>query len=323
MPVSANTNETYSVRTIREDLQEAYISISPTETPFQASVGRRSLENTLYEWPVVELAAAVSTNRVMEGENTPGNDAPTNALRLSNYTQISDKVVEVSDTNNAVNGVSDIQKTAKQVALKMKELKRDMELMCLTPVIGAAGASGTARSSASLPAFLRTNTARGAGGTNPTLSGTTNGFPNALGTDGTLRALTETLFRNVISLCWGEGAEPKIALCGSGIKQKISTTFTGSATRFKQAEDKKVVGAIDVYISDFGELQIVPTRFIRSRDLFVLDPTYARLGFLQTMKQRELARTGHAERRMLSVEWGIQIDNEKAHGAVFDIDPAL
>ena len=324
MAVNANTNETYDVSTIREDLQDALISISPTETPFMSSIGRRSVSNTYFEWPVVELAAASNSNRVAEGEAAPGNDAPTNALRLANYTQISDKVVEVSDTNEAVNGAGDAQRKAKQIAFKLKELKRDMETMLVGDNNAAvAGSSGTARETASLSAFLRTNVSRGTGGASGTLSGSTEGFPNAAATDGTLRALTETMLKDVIASCWNEGAEPTIVLCGSGVKQKISSTFTGSATRYRDISDKKVVASIDLYVSDFGELQIVPSRFIRSRDVFVLDPSYARVGYLQTTKQKPLARTGHSDRTLISVEYGLQVDNQKAHGVIADINPAL
>jgi hypothetical protein len=324
MAVNANTNETYDVSTIREDLQDALISISPTETPFMSSIGRRTVSNTYFEWPVVELAAASNANRVAEGEAAPGNDAPTNALRLANYTQISDKVVEVSDTNEAVNGAGDAQRKAKQIAYKLKELKRDMETMLVGDNNAAvAGSSGTARETASLSAFLTTNVARGVGGANGTLSGTTEGFPNAAATDGTLRALTEDMLKTVIASCWNEGAEPTIVLCGSGVKQKISSTFTGSATRYRDISDKKVVASIDLYVSDFGELQIVPSRFIRSRDVFVLDPSYARVGYLQSTKQKPLARTGHSDRTLVSVEYGLQVDNQKAHGVIADINPAL
>ena len=48
MGITANTNETYSVRTIREDLQEAMISISPTETPFMSAIGTKNVSNTYY-----------------------------------------------------------------------------------------------------------------------------------------------------------------------------------------------------------------------------------------------------------------------------------
>jgi hypothetical protein len=91
---------------------------------------------------------------------------------------------------------------------------------------------------------------------------------------------------------------------------------------------KSLVAAIDVYVSDFGTLQIVPTRFLETRtvaarDVFVLDPNYARIGFLQNVKQMPLARTGHAERRMISCEYGLQVDNQAAHGVIADINGAL
>ena len=328
MAVNANTEKTYDVSTIREDLQDAYISISSTETPFQAAIGRKSVSNTYYEWPVVDLAAP-TTNRVLEGEAAPGNDAPTNANRMGNYTQISDKVVEVSDTADSVNGAADIQTVAKQVAFKLKELKRDMEVMLLSNVAANAGAAATARVTAGLPAFLTSNVSRGVGGANGTLSGTTSGYPNAAATDGTARALTEQMLKDVIAACWNNGAEPSIVLCGSAVKQKISSTFTGSATKYQDMTDKKkLVAAIDIYVSDFGTLQIVPSRFLETRtvaarDVFVLDPNYARMTFLQNVKQRPLARTGHAERRLISVEYGLQVDTEKAHGIIADINGAL
>lgn len=322
MAVNGNTNETYDVSTIREDLQDALVSISPTDTPFMSSIGTRNVENTFFEWPVVSLAAVDSSNRVVEGEASPGNDAATNAVRQGNYTQVSDKVVEVSDTANAVNGAGDAQTLAQQVAYKLKELKRDMETMLLDNVAASAGSSGTARATAGLPAFLRTNANRGDTGADPTTSGSGDaGYPDAAATDGTQRELTETLLKSVIANCWDEGAEPSVVLVGSAIKQKISA-FNGNATRFKEAEDSKLNAAIDVYISDFGELQIVPSRFQRARDVFVLDPSYARVGYLSRTKQQELARTGHSERRLISVEYGLQVDNEAAHGIVADIDPA-
>jgi hypothetical protein len=326
MAVTANTNITYDVTTIREDLQEGLVSISPTETPFMTAIGSKTVSNTYFEWPVVTLAAPNESNRVLEGESAPGNDAPNNAVRLANYVQISDKVVEVSDTNNSVNGAGDVQTTAKQIAIKLKELKRDMEKMLLNNVPAVAGSSTVARATAGLPAFLRSNVSRatvGTAGVNPTLSGTTAGYPNAGATDGTLRALTETLLKTVISSCWDAGATPSIILCGSGVKQKISATFTGGATRQEDVVAKRVTAAIDVYVSDFGTLQVVPSRFIRSRDVFILDPSYARMAYLQTTKQKPLARTGHAERRLISVEYGLQVDTETAHGIIADVNPAL
>jgi hypothetical protein len=328
MAVTANTNETYDVTTIREDLSEAMASISPTETIFMSTIGSRNVDNTYFEWSEVDLAATTA-NRQIEGDVGLSNTAPTNAVRKGGYTQISAKVVEVSSTNQAVNGVANAQTVAKQVAYKLSELKRDMEAMLLANVAASAGASGTARQTAGLPAYLTSNVSRGTGGANGTTSGTGEaGFVNAAATDGTLRALTETLLKTVIASCWDAGAQPTVVLCGSAQKQKMST-FTGNATRYKEAEDSKLNAAIDVYISDFGELQIVPSRHMRVRtvssvdytpDVFVLDPNYAEVAYLQTAKQEPLAKTGLSERRLISCEYGLQVTSQKAHGVVADVN---
>tara|TARA_B100000965_G_scaffold269868_1_gene228296 strand:+ start:12229 stop:12972 length:744 start_codon:yes stop_codon:yes gene_type:complete len=247
MAVAAQTNKTYDVTTIREDLHSAMTSLTPTDTIFMSTIGSRNVDNTYFEWSEVDLAAT-GANRQLEGDAL-GNTAPTNAVRKGGYTQISAKVSEVSSTNNAVNGVANAQTTAKQIAYKLQELKRDMEAMMLDNVAANAGAAGTARATAGFPAYLTTNVSRGGSGANGTTSGTGEaGHVNAAATDGTLRALTEALLKEVIKGCWEQGATPSVVMCGSAQKQKIST-FTGNATRYKEAEDSKLNAAIDVYIN--------------------------------------------------------------------------
>lgn len=319
MAVTANTQETYSVTTILDDLSEAFNSISPTDTPLIKAAGSRKAEATYFEWTETDLAAVNESNRVMEGEASPGNDAPTNDIRKGNYTQISDKVAEVSHTADAVTGAGNRQRMASQKAYKLKELKRDMARMLANNVAASAGASGTARVSAGLPAFLTSNVERGVGGANGTTSGAGGaGFVNAAATDGTLRAITETLLKNVIADCWDAGAEPSLVMVGSSVKQTIST-FTGNATRYKEAEDSKLNAAIDVYISDFGELQIIPNRFQRVRDVFVIDPSMVKIAYLQKPTSKPLAETGHSKRELIWAEYGLEVTSQKAHGIIADV----
>lgn len=334
MAVEANMIETYDNSVIRDDLQEQYVMISPEELPFQAAIGSKDVDSTYFEWPVVDLAAPDINNRVPEGEQAPGTDTPTLARRLGNYTQISDKKVVTSHTDEAVDSAAeDINRLAEQIALKMREMKRDVEMMLLQNIaaVPGAGQAATTRVTAGLPAFLRTNVNRAAGGSNPTLSGTTQGYPNAAATPGTTPvALTETAFNNVIAACWTAGAEPTMALVNATNKRLISSTFTGSSTRYKDATDKQLVAAIDVYTSDFGELDIIPTRFIPNTDfvppstpgdnipVYILDPDYLRMAWLDTVKQKPLAETGHARSRLIWGEYGLQVDNEAAHGVLAD-----
>lgn len=247
MAVNANAVQVYGVSTIREDLQEAFVSISPTETPFMNMIGKDKATNTYHEWHETDLAAVNTSNRTFYGDPNPANDAPTLAVRKGNYIQLSDKVVEVTSTAEAVNGAADIQTMAKQISFKLKELKRDMEAMALANVAAAAGSSGTPAVSAGLPAFLTTNVNRGATGANPTTSGASGaGFVNAAATDGTLRALTEDQFKAVIASCWESGATPTTVMVGALVKQKISTfTASGAVERTAVADKKQLTAAID------------------------------------------------------------------------------
>jgi hypothetical protein len=80
-----------------------------------------------------------------------------------------------------------------------------------------------------------------------------------------------------------------------------------------------IIGAADVYVSDFGSVNVVPNRFQRERDAFVLDPEYAAVSFLRPFSTVELAKTGDAEKRMLVVEWGLKVNTEAAHGLAADL----
>lgn len=338
MAVDANANETYDVTVLREDLQEAYTMISPEEVPFISSVRTETASSTLFEWPVVELAALDYSNRVIEGDDAPGTDAPNNALRLSNYTQISDKKVKVSHSAQAVDAAAaNVQKLAQQIVLKLKEFKRDQEGMLLDNVAAVPASSGNARGTAGLPAFLKTNTVFETAGVDPTLSGTTEGYPDAAATaasegTGASALFTEANLNALIEDIWEEGGQPSIIMCNSGNKRRISEAFTGNSTRYKDAVDKKLINSIDFYDSDFGELTVVPNRFMRtnnpgsnddSYNVFVLDPEYAAVAYLDPVQQKPLAETGHSISRLIWAEYGLQVDNEKAHGIIRDTTNAI
>ena len=323
MAVAANTVETYDNSLIREDLEQQYSMISPEEVPFQTAIGvGEAATNTYTEWNIVDLQAPDSTNREIEGNEGLDPDSATLGRRVGNYTQLSDKVISVSSTSEAVDAAADnVQRQAAQIAIKLKEMKRDMEVMLTENIVAAPGSSGTARSAAGLPAWLTSNIVLGASGAAPALSGTTTGYPDTALTPGTAVALTEENLNNVIEDCWNSGAEPSVIMVNSNNKRVISQTFTGNSTRYKDAIDKRLTAAIDVYDSDFGELTVVPNRFLSTTasdnySVYVLDPDFAELKFLQAPQQKELAETGHAMRRLLWAEYTLKVHNEAAHGAI-------
>jgi hypothetical protein len=320
MAVNAATLQTYDSKTLREDLSDAENMISPTETPFISSIAGKSgkASNTKFEWPLVALAAVDTANKVAEGEDAPAVDAAIVAARRVNYTQIMDKLVKVSDTSQKVDGAANVEKLAKQIAYKLKELKRDKEyrLLANLPAVPGAVDGGTIRETAGFEAFIITNASRGGTGAAPTLSATPDGYPNAAHTPGTPRAITEDILNTVMQACWTTGGEPKYGLVGPSTKRTISKTFNGYATKYKDADDRKLVNAIDVYESDFGQIQIVPDRFSNAASMMLIDPEYVGIKDLQPTKQKELAVTGHSESRLIVWEGGLEVGNEGAHGII-------
>ncbi len=317
MAVDADAVETYDNSVIREDLQEQYTLISPEEVPFQTAIGSDTATNTLHEWPIVNLAAVDPANRVIEGDDAPDVDPGTLALRRSNHTQISDKQIVVTQTSEAVDAAAEnVQREAKQISLKLREMKRDKEDMLLQNIASVAGSSGTARITAGLVAFLETNTKFESGGADPILSGTTEGFPTTAAVVGTTPVpFTEDDLNDLIEQAWISGGNPNIVMVNSNNKRVISETFTGSSTRYKDAIDKTLVNAIDVYDSDFGQFSIVPNRFqptiaTDNYVVLIIDPDLCTVSYLETVRQKPLAETGHAKSRLAWCEYALTVFNE-------------
>ena len=144
MAQPSNTFDTYDAVGIREDLQDVIYSIAPTDTPFMSSAAREAVKNTLHEWQTDSLASASTSNAVIEGDDVTL-DAVTATTRLSNTTQIMDKSVVITGTQEAVDKAGRASELAYQIAKKSKELKRDMEATVTGNIQEVTGGSSTAR----------------------------------------------------------------------------------------------------------------------------------------------------------------------------------
>ncbi len=297
--------------------------ISPTDTPFMSNGGRDSCKNTLFEWQTDVLAAVDTANIHIEGDDITAFPAADPATRVGNYTQISRELVLTSGTLDEVDKAGRATELAYQLTKKSKELKRDMESMLLENIAGAAGDASTARATAGLPAWLKTNVNKAGDGTDPVY---TSGVPNAARGDGTQRDITEALAKDVMSQIWSSGGTLKWIMCGPTNKQNISSQFSGIATRTyytTAAEVVPVIGATDVYVSDFGSMTVVPNRFQRERDVWFLDNDYYSVAYLRPFRTVKLATTGDAQKRMIIVEYGLKVKNEAALGLLADLNTAI
>ena len=309
---------TYDTYGKREDLTDIIYNISPTDTPFMSGVGKTKATNTKYEWQTDSLGA-VAANAKAEGASITY-PTLTSTSRKHNNTQISTKAVQVSGTDDAMNLAGRNTELAYQVAKAAKELKRDMENALLSNTASAAGSSGSpTRTLGGVQTWIATNVSAGTGG-----SGAGDG---AARTDGTQRVFTETLLKTVLRDCFDSGGNPNQIQLNAFNKQKLSM-FTGGATRFDKAEDKRLITSIDVYESDFGTLQVQPNRWIRKtnataakrgQDVLCLEMDFWAVAFLRDFKLQTPGQTADADQRFLVTEYTLEAKNEASSGMVTDV----
>ena len=315
MAVPADTYQTYTAVGRREDLTDVIHDISPTKTPFMTNIGRGTAKAKLHEWQTDELAAASGANAVVEGDDV-ANDAAVPTVRLGNYTQLMDKVIGVASSNRVGDKAGRADELSYQRTKRIKELKRDMEARLTGNYASVAGAAAVARQCAGFEAWIQTNASRGAGGASTAFAANI----QAAATDGTQRAFTETQLKEVLRECADSGGEPSMVLMG-GFNKQAASAFSGIADQRRDTGNKRavIVGAADVYVSDFGEINMIYSQFSRSRSALVVDPDMWKLCFYQPFKVEDLAKTGHADRQLLSVEFTLESCNEKSSGIVADL----
>lgn len=312
----SNAYDTYTAVGNREDLSDIIYNIDPYDTPFMSSIRRRNVQGVNFEWQTDTLEDADLNNAQAEGfELSRTASKPT--VRLHNVCQISKKDVTVTRTQAKANIAGKKSEMAYQVALKSKSLKRDMDsILCQTQMLDDGTAGGThIRKTRAFESWVSTNTNRGTGGADPVIS--TNTGP----VDGTTRSLTEAIFRSVLLECYISGASPQIALVPAALKQVIST-FTGRANTRQTVNKNTVYDTISIYASDFFDVRIIPSRRVRASSILLIDPTYVALSFYRNFALQDMAIIGDADTRMLVVEYGLEMNNEKAHGVIADLKAA-
>lgn len=324
----------------REDLTDIIYNISPTERPFHQNAGRADATNDLHEWTIDALADAVNNNAHVDGDDFSAEGQTDQAgggfdgvqinggERLGNYQQISRKDIVVSRRADIVRKAGRRSELNYQIAKAGRELQRDCELAATANQAAVVGSSTVAPRTAGIPAWLTSNTSAGTGGTDPTLSNTNNGTPDAARTDaGSPEQMTETLLLSTISNIYIEGGDPDMIMLHPAAKQRFSNYMFSDpariATQYQDAGPKPskgltVVGAVDVYVSDFGVLDVVPNRFQRERDIFVLETEMWAISYLDGYHIERIGKTGDSEKRVLLVDWGVESKNEAASGGIFD-----
>ena len=331
-----NVRVTTGQTNIPENVTKNIIMIDPMETPCLSSMRRRKTRTKVFECFNDSLNAP-KENAVAEGADAEF-IAEGVVIREKARTQLMDKAYTVSDAAQISSHYGYASQAAYIRGKRAKELKRDMEKALVTnrssvkPVAGDGSAAGTgavASQTASISAWIKTNlfsrytnaVFSDKGGYDSTTELTEKYVLNpANPADGDKTQFSEAAVKHMVGelIKHTDMVHVQQIYLGLGNKQRASQVLMGIAP-FRQNNPPsrnalRAVATVSVYVSDFGTHRILYNRWMPDDWAMYLDPRYWRLRFFEQFNRKRLARTGHARKEMLSVEFGLECLNEKTSG---------
>lgn len=319
MAVPTNLYQKASLKGNREDLLDKIFNTSPTETPVISAIGRTTASSDFHEWQTDALAAPNAANKMIDGDDaTVAAVTPTN--RVGNHLQIFNGVIGVSRRANIVKKAGRGSEMAYLKAKKMIEIKRDVEAMVLGNQAAVAATTSVAGVSGGLGVQCYVNTSHGGAGAT---AAWTSGAPTTAITAGTNRTFTETLLKTVCQSIFTNSGQFAEMIVMSPSHKATFSAFTGIAqtrTEVKGKAQATIVGAADVYVSDFGALSVIPHyAMVGATDVFILNSDYMEMAFLDGFKTTDLAKTGDSEKVLITADCCLAVRAPSAIGKISNL----
>jgi len=286
-----------------------------------AAAGNVEADQPNTEWLVQNLAAA-DDNAQPEGFSYAAMPL-IGPAREHNICQIMVRSVTVTNTYRVSNSVGG-DEFDRQVLLKGKELRRDLEWTITRDTVRAAPASPGVRRMSGMLTWM-SNGSFGATGAMPVGDGS-----NAP-TYGTVRTLTLDLVGQALEAAFIAGGRPTLAIMSPRTKRIFSGLASGGTGNPIAAQNRinstaprevTIVGAVDVYLSDFGRLELAPDIFSPPAVMELIDTDFLEIAPLpgRDMVLDEYARVGDAYDGAMIFEGTLRPTAPKAHAVVGDID---
>ena len=352
----------------REDLANFISMITRDETPFMSSIGKTKATAIYHEWQTDELETP-GNSRISEGTDyvlpggtslgggeTPNGGAAVgdavgqgkfnvigpNRSRLGNYTQINGKTIAVSGTRRAIDQAGVADEYAYQLKKRGTELRRDLEFD-LIHSYNVANATSNQRTMGGYQAWINvgsgnTTAGRGAGFGTVLLNGATIDAANqGIGT----HAPTLTSSRVALSLSdidavmqaiYQEGGKATKIMLSPKLRRDFSDLMvTDSGVRRNIDMDGKLRQSVDIYMSDFGDLMVVPNYVMgltytvsgqRHADscALVYDPMWFSVATLRPLQEVDVGQRGDSTIGMMVEECTLEVKNPIGCGAIYNLN---
>ena len=314
----------------REDLANWISNISRDMTPFVSSIGKGKASATLHEWSTDTLEAA-SVQAAAEGASFAESASPVVA-RVTNRTQILTKGIRVSGTLEAVDKVGRKSEFKYQTEKRGKEMARDLEVIMLSGQVSAVhGSSATgniqalARKMGAYQAYSTVNivagTAAAATGTG-SVTGAGDGSNIAVAQSGHTNALVSLADINeTLRLVNGvTSVAPNKLMMSTTNKVRFSDLMTGTTNVRRNIDEKgKLKQSVDLYESDFGDVELVHNYLMGNTEIFVYDPSTMSINTLRPLHFRDISEDGDSLRSFMVQELTFEAKTPTGNAVILDV----
>ena len=353
----------------REDLADFITMITRDETPFISSIGKAKATAIYHEWQTDELETP-GDSKIGEGTDyiepvsgggasaTPAvgtkfaTDGP-NRTRLGNYTQINGKTIAVSGTRRAVDQAGVADEYAYQLKKRGTEMKRDVEhdMIHSHNVSAAVGnQNANARSAGGYQAFINsTDTCVYVGGYGaPATTADGTGRIRSAASSGTSQPSTGSLaltdIDSVMQKIYEQGGTATRIMVSPKLRRDFSDLMiSDTGVKREIGTSGQLRQSVDVYMSDFGDLMVVPnyimgltnavqltnsagspgnlgaTTNMADKSALIYDPMYFAIANLRPLQEVDVGQKGDSTVGMMVEELTLEVRNPKGCGAIYGL----
>jgi hypothetical protein len=113
-----------------------------------------------------------------------------------------------------------------------------------------------------------------------------------------------------------EGGNPSYLVTDPATAGVVSAMAMASGRTRDIRNERKIVNVIDLYVSTYGELDVVLDRNMESGTMLLVDFNYAATPVLRPTADWPIAKVGDSDKRQILWEGTFAVLNDKAHAAV-------
>ena len=315
----------------KEDLANYISNISRDMTPFLSSIGKGKAAATMHEWSTDTLAAA-ALNANVEGSSFSESDSPIVA-RLTNRTQIFTKGIRVSGTLESVDKAGRKSEFKYQTEKRGKEMMRDLEKTLVSKQISTASASASgavvsgARLMGGYQSYCGANINAGTAATAVAGTGMVVGAGNGTTVAEAANANTDAAFtladiNEVLRGINGEtSAAPSKVMMSTANKVKFSDLINTSSMNTRRNIDEKgaLRQSVDLYESDFGDVELVHNYLMSNTEVFVYDPSLMSCNTLRPIQFSDINQDGDSLRSYMVQEVTFEAKSPTGNGLIHNV----